>query len=119
MSNICKRPIYQKGVKPAVSKPVRRSSMMAECTLRIPGVCTSDTSTTVGCHARFFNFAGAAQKPDDLFLIDGCAACHAVLDARHKWADAALGWDDVLRALMLSQQRRRASGLIILKGEKQ
>ena len=115
--NITGRPIYQKGQKPAKSAPIRAASEMAECTLRIPGVCTHDSAKSVGCHARFFNFAGAAQKVDDLFLIDACDACHRILDSRDKWAGAALGWDDVLRALMLSQQRRRASGLIILKGE--
>lgn len=117
MSNLCGRPIYQKGLKPAKSMPIRNASAQAECTLRIPGICTFDPSRSSGCHARFFNFAGAAQKVDDLFLIDGCDACHSILDQRSKWADAALGWDDVLRALMLSQQRRRASGLIVLRGE--
>lgn len=117
MSNITNRPIFQKGQKPAKVKPIRDDARNRHCTLHIPGVCRQDASHTVGCHLRFFGFAGAAQKPDDLFIVDACDACHAVLDSRDKWADAALGWDDVLRALMVTQRNRRAAGLIKLKGE--
>ena len=115
--NITGQPIYAKGQKPGRSAPIRNAARGATCTIAIPGVCRCDPAYTVGCHLRLFGLAGAAQKPDDLFIVDGCDLCHAVLDSRDKWADAALGWDDVFRALLLSQSRRRASGLIILKGE--
>lgn len=116
-SQIPQRPIHQKGQKPGVSKPLRNAARASHCALHIPNVCRQDPSYTVGCHLRIFGLAGTAQKPDDLFIVDGCDRCHAVLDDRSKWAEAALGWDDVLRALMKTQLRRRMSGLIILKGE--
>lgn len=115
--NLSGRPIPQKSAKPAKSKPARRASMDAECTIRVacgqifPG-------DVVGCHARFFNFAGVAQKVDDMFLIDGCKSCHHVLDHRNLWPEYGLGWDDVMRALMESQMRRRQMGIIMLRGEK-
>lgn len=113
--NLTGRPIHQKAAKPAASKPARDASRGATCTLRV--ACGQSTEA-VGCHARFFNFAGVAQKADDIFLIDGCPSCHHVLDHRNLWGEYGLGWDDVLRALMESQMRRRAAGIIFLKGEK-
>lgn len=115
--NLTQRPIYQKGAKPVKSKPVRDASRDRHCTLHIPGVCCQDPARTVGCHLRLFGFAGAAQKPDDLFIVDACDCCHRVLDDRSAWADAPLGWDDILAALMRSQHQRRAAGLILLAGE--
>lgn len=115
--NLTGQPIYQKGRKPAVSKAVRNDARDRACTLAIPGICARDPARTVGLHLRLFGFAGGAQKPDDLFMVDGCDCCHAVLDSRDKWADAGIGFDDVLRALMQTQRNRRAAGLISLKGE--
>lgn len=114
MSNLLKQAPYQKGQKPEKSAPIRQASQDQTCTLMIPGICEGQTSTVVGCHLRLFGIAGAAQKPDDIFIVDGCAKCHAILDDRSKWADAKFGWDDILRALMLTLKRRRASGLITL-----
>ncbi|NDK37108.1 nuclease domain-containing protein [Rhodovulum sulfidophilum] len=99
------------------SAPIRQASRGQTCTLQIRCVCSHDPARTVGCHLRLFGMGGTALKPDDLFIIDACDRCHAVLDSRSRWAEAALGWDDILRALMLTQQRRRAAGLIRLKGE--
>lgn len=115
--NLTQQPIYQKGQRPAKVKAVRDDARDRPCTLRIPGVCRQDPAHTVGCHLRLFGLAGAAQKPDDLFIVDACDRCHAVLDNRSRWADAPLGWDDILAALMRTQSLRRAAGLILLKGE--
>jgi hypothetical protein len=115
--NLTHRPIYQKGQKPAKVKAIRNAARDMDCTLRIPGVCTHDSARTVGCHLRLFGMAGAAQKPDDLFIIDACDACHRILDHRDKWASAAFGWDDVLCAFMATLRNRRAAGLITLEGE--
>ena len=115
--NLTGRPIYQKGQKPAKSKQTRDAARNMDCTLHIPGVCCQDPARTVGCHLRLFGVSGTAQKPDDLFIVDACDCCHAVLDSRDKWAGAPLGWDDVLAALMRTQYKRRAAGLIMLKGE--
>ena len=116
--NLTGRGIYQKGVRPVKSEPMRKASKGATCTIRVACGKIIPATDAVGCHARFFNFAGVAQKVDDLFLIDGCPSCHHVLDHRNLWPEWSLGWDDVLRALMESQMRRRASGIIKLEGEK-
>ncbi|MBC7282600.1 nuclease domain-containing protein [Hoeflea sp.] len=115
--NLTGRSIPQKGQKPAKSATMRRASSGATCTLRVACGKIVPSLDVVGCHARFFNFAGTAQKVDDLFIIDGCPSCHHVLDNRTLWVKWCLEWDDVLRALMESQMRRRAAGVIILKGE--
>lgn len=115
--NLTQRPIYQKGQKPAKVKAVRDDARNRNCTLHIPGVCRQDPSYTVGNHVRLFGIAGAAQKPDDIFILDACDRCHATFDSRDKWAEAALGYDDVMRAFMLTLRNRRAAGLIKLKGE--
>ena len=120
MSNLLSQAPFQKGTKPAKVPALREASRGAICTLRIPGVCNHDPATVVGCHVSIPGFAaGMGQKNDDLFLIDGCASCHSVFDSRNRWAECGLGYDDILRALMESQSRRRASGLILLKGEEQ
>ncbi|MDO6587366.1 DUF1364 family protein [Salipiger sp. 1_MG-2023] len=112
--NITQRPIFQKGQRPAAVKLIRDDARGRDCTLMIPGVCCHDPARTVGCHMRFFGFAGMGQKPDDIFILDACDCCHAVFDSRKRWAEAALGWDDVLRAFMTTLANRRAAGLIQL-----
>ena len=109
---IPQRPVYQKGQKPQKVPVVRNAARNEHCTLHIYGVCRNDPAYTVGCHLRMFGLGGTAQKPDDLFIVDACDKCHAVLDDRTRWADAPLGWDDVLCALMRTQHLRRAAGLI-------
>ena len=115
--NITGRAIYQKGQKPKKSPPMRNAARNKDCLLRVPGVCQGDPARSVGCHMRFFNIAGAAQKPDDIFIIDACDRCHSVFDSRDKWAESGIGWDDVLRAFMFTLLNRRAAGLIRLPGE--
>jgi len=115
--NLTGQAIYQKGRKPSKVKAIRDNARDRECTLSIPGICCNDNARTVGNHVRLFSIAGGGQKPDDIFILDACDKCHAVFDSRDKWADAALGYDDVLRAFMLTLRNRRAAGLIILRGE--
>lgn len=110
--NLTHRPPYQKGLRPERVPAIRAASAGQTCALMIPGVCVGGTETTVGAHLRMFGFAGAAQKPDDLFIIDACHACHRELDAG-RFTDGL----DILRALMLTQQRRRVAGLIRLGKE--
>lgn len=114
MTNLCHRPPYQKGQK-LVSKPLREASRGQACTLRIPSVCNGDSETVVGCHLRLFSAAGMGEKPNDLFIVDGCYACHSALDDRHTWADLGIGYDDLLSALMETQTRRFMAGLITVK----
>ena len=118
MSNLTGRPIYHKGSKPEVSKPVRDAARNAECMLKLPYVCDNRTDTVVFCHLRIFNLAGAGQKPDDLFGIDACSSCHQVLDDKSLWSGAGLNYELILWALIKSQKRRREAGLIELRGTK-
>lgn len=113
--NLTGRPVYQKGQKPQKSQPIRNAARDAECQLRIEGVCSHDKAKTVLCHLRLFGMGGTSQKPDDLFAVDGCSNCHAVLDSRDKWSQHGLTYQDILRALMFTQRNRRAAGMIITK----
>ena len=101
----------------AVSAAVRAASRGEACTLRLPGVCRCDASYTVGAHLRLFNLAGLGQKPDDLFLIDACDRCHDALDRRG--TAHGITPEDILMAFIFTLRRRRAAGLITLKGEPQ
>lgn len=113
--NITGRPIYQKGQKPKKVQAIRQAARDADCELAIVGICCHDPARVVGCHVSIPGFsAGMGQKNDDLFLIDGCDCCHAVFDSRDKFAAAPIDWLDVLRAMMRSQSRRMADGLIKL-----
>lgn len=112
--NITGRPIYAKGQKPTPVPAIRKASRDQSCTLRIPGVCSGDAAQTVGAHLRMFGAAGMAQKPHDLFIVDACMNCHAAQEDRSRWADLALGYDDILRALIETQTRRLDAGLIRL-----
>lgn len=94
----------------------RRASAGQDCTLRIEGVCREDPAYTVGAHLRMFKLAGMAQKPDDLFLVDACDQCHDALDRRS--SGPRVSAEDILLALIRTQQRRRAAGLIVLQGER-
>lgn len=107
--NITGREPYQKGMKPQKSPQIRSASDGQTCTMLIPGVCVGGTETVVGAHLRKFGLAGTGQKPDDLFIIDACHACHRALDL-DQYDDART----ILRALVQTQQRRRAAGLIRL-----
>ena len=115
--NLTNRPIHQKGQRPSVVPAYRNAARGQPCTLRIPGICSGNPEQTVGAHLRMFGAAGVGQKPDDLHMVDACAACHSALDDRSRWADLALGYDDILRALIETQRRRRAAGLIRLGNE--
>lgn len=110
--NLTGQPIFQKGAKPIVSAPLRNAAQDNTCTLRIPGICLGTTETVVGCHLRLFAMAGMGQKPHDIHMVDGCAACHRCLDNRASWESAQFGFEDVLRALLETQSRRIAQGLI-------
>lgn len=115
--NLTGQPVHQKGQKTGKSPALRNNARDQKCTLAIPGVCNSSPATTVGCHLRLFGFGGMGIKPDDLLMVDCCSACHATLDSRDKWAEAGLGFDDILRAFMHTLMNRRASGLILLSNE--
>ena len=93
-----------------VSTAIRNFARGQDCTLMIPGVCNRNPETTVHCHLRMFGMVGVNQKPHDFHGVHACSDCHRMLDRPNSWDQ--LGWDDVLRALMLTQDRLFQAGLL-------
>ena len=87
-----------------VSQRFRDFARGQECALRMPW-CLGGTETVVLCHMRFFGNAGIGQKPHDFHGYHGCAECHR--------REREAGFDDLLRALMETQSRLYAAGLLI------
>jgi len=58
---------------------LRKSAKGRDCQIRIPGVCTGDSSTVVLCH---LPGGGMGGKMPDLFGAFGCSACHDAVDGR-------------------------------------
>lgn len=65
------------------SKAVRDSCRDKPCALMLADQCSS-TDTTVACHIPERGNGGMGTKPSDIFIADGCDACHAILDGRVK-----------------------------------
>ena len=105
-----REPLGQK-VVPCVSRAIRDSARGQSCTLRSPG-CDGGGETTVLAHVRAFGNAGVAQKPHDFHSCYACGPCHELMDSRDWLTDGMLGWEDVLRAMMETQRRLYAAGLI-------
>ena len=113
--NLAQKPPLGLRAPASVSPAIRRSARGQPCTLRVPGVCTGDPDTTVACHVQAPGMGTMAGKQSDLHVIHACARCHAILDSRDRWADAPIGWDDVLRALIETQNRLIRAGLLEVK----
>lgn len=95
------------------SKKYLAGSRGAPCTFRIPGICNGDWSTTVPCHIRDGN-KGTGNKASDLYVANGCFACHDAMDAR----SIVLSKEDwlfyALRGLQETLQQRFEAGLLIV-----
>jgi hypothetical protein len=69
------------------SEPKRNRTLLdmardRNCLLRVDGVCTGDTATTVACHSNLGAHGKAgARKADDHYSAWGCMACHRWLDS--------------------------------------
>lgn len=113
MSNLCHRPIYQKGRKPAVVPKLRNAARGQRCTLRL-SCCNHDPETVVLAHLRCFGWAGTGQKPSDYKAVFACSACHDQIDRRAR--DAEWGYDDLLRALGETLDQQYAAGNLRLVG---
>lgn len=59
---------------------IRASARMADCQIRIPGICNHNPETTVYCHLRMAG-DGANLKHDNRGAY-GCSACHDEVDNR-------------------------------------
>ena len=105
-----KQPLGQKS-PPLVSPAIRRSAQGQSCTLRL-SCCNGRLDTTVLAHLRVFGTAGMGQKPADWCAVYACHACHDALDRRNAATAGLWGWEDLLRALIETQRRMWAAGLI-------
>ena len=107
------QPLGQR-VPSCVSPAIRASAREQSCTLR-SSVCNGRLDTTVLCHLRMFGSADMGEKPHDFHAVHACSDCHRLLDSRDWLTSGAIGWEDVLRALMETQRRLYAAGLIEVK----
>lgn len=99
--------------EPIRSRKLLDSARDQMCTLRIPGVCNRDPSTTVSCHVHDDIF-GAARKADDTSTFFGCSSCHAFLDTGAwlgKFTEAQM-LRMILRAVLRTQRARVLMGVI-------
>lgn len=63
--------------------PITKSAKGESCTIRLPGVCTYDNSTTVYAHISGVRFGhGVGIKTN--FGAYACSSCHDHLDGRIK-----------------------------------
>ena len=61
------------------SKKLRDSARGRDCTIRIPGYCNHDPSTTVLAHGN----GGGGMKTDDTWAAFSCDVCHSIVDFRY------------------------------------
>ena len=108
-----RKPLGQR-VPSCVSPAIRASAREQTCTLR-SSVCNGRLDTTVLCHLRMFGAAGMGHKPHDFHGIHACSECHRLLDSRDWMESGAMGFEDILRALMETQRRLYAAGLLEVK----
>ena len=115
--NIARRPPLGQRTPPCVSTALRRSAQGQTCTVRSPA-CNGRMDTTVLAHVRTFGNAGIAQKPHDFCAVYACHACHDAMDRRDAATAGLIGFEDILRAMIETQARMYAAGLLMVKGSK-
>ena len=97
-----------------VSDKIRQSARGEACTLRLE-CCSFNDEETVFAHIRQASHAGMARKPPDFWGVYACAACHR--EQARLQSSELCGYDDVLRALFLTQSRLFAKGLLQMQGD--
>lgn len=84
------------------------------CTLRIPGVCNDDPSTTVPAHIRD-RHKGGGTKASDISVANACWACHAKFDGQLGQPLSEPEWlFYALRGLQETLEQRFDAGLLIV-----
>lgn len=61
---------------------LRKLARGRPCMIRLPGICTHDTSTTVLAHFRMAGISGFGMKSPDLIAAWADVACHDACDRR-------------------------------------
>lgn len=87
------------------SNKLKKSSRGKPCTLQIAGVCNGDWDTVVACHLPDETH-GIALKSTDLAMVDGCSACHDVLDRRNMHVEFESNRDFYMRRAMVRTWNR-------------
>lgn len=64
-----------------MSDKYTKSARGQHCTVRLPGICTGNTETTVFAH---LNGAGMGRKHSSIHGAYCCYECHMALDGHHK-----------------------------------
>lgn len=93
------------------SQSLRDSARLQRCTLRFPG-CNHNPETTVLAHVPC-GVRGMSIKGHDSIAVFSCSACHDVLD---RAGNAAIDWQQVIRAIAETQMAWVRMGLITIKG---
>lgn len=123
MSNLTRRPIFQKGqdnpkekrkgLKAVSDKksgkvyPLRENARGKDCQFGFSG-CRQDPAYTVLCHIRRFGWAGMGEKPMDILAAFGCDCCHDKQENYHPEATDT----EVFRAMGNTQIIQARDGLI-------
>lgn len=92
---------------------LRQAARGRECAVRIPGICSGDTETTVLAHYSMPGLSGRGFKSPDLIGAWCCDSCHAAVDGRTKTdipRDTLRLW--FAEGVMRTQVRLLESGLI-------
>ncbi|KAF1009510.1 MAG: putative nuclease YbcO [Luteibacter sp.] len=102
--------------------PLRKSANGEGCTFNVAGVCNYDPKTVVLVHMRWLGDCGGSLKPTDLQAAYGCSECNRWTDSPSKAETVdRKAYEDLrnfyaLRALVRTQQRMVAKGIITVKG---
>lgn len=97
------------------SQKLRDSARGADCTLRLPGVCSFDPEKTVLAHIPC-GMKGMGMKGPDNMAVFACTPCHDAIDGRA--GSVEIDYQDVIRALAETQMRWIETGLIKITGVK-
>ena len=106
----------------AVMTPLRKSAHGEGCTIQKVGACLHDPKTVVLVHMRWLGDCGGSLKPTDLQAVYACSGCNRWTDSPTpaETADRAAYEAErdfyCLRALVRTQLRMVAKGLITVKG---
>lgn len=99
------------------SPKITQAARGADCTLRLPGICTFNPETVVFAHAPGGG-KGMATKVSDLHGAFACSACHDAADRRNAGVDEADLLRAWLRAIEETQGQLAERGVIVVPGAK-
>ena len=87
---------------------LRKFARNQPCTVRAPGICNFDETTTILAHIRR-RCVGIGTKPCDLAGIHACSQCHDLIDGRLRHPEYPLERIDTLIVGALCETLDRVS----------